>query len=101
MEKKKTNEETMKERIEKVENKLDVVLKSQATVMNAIGAMLCMSEVEKEDINMKNATIDNLLIFRDVCMEEVQGEKYKEFIKNTEKNIDRIKDILDKILFDE
>lgn len=101
MEKKKTNEETMKERIEKVENKLDVVLKSQATVMNAIGAMLCMSEVKKEDINMKNATIDNLLIFRDVCMEEVQGEKYKEFIKNTEKNIDRIKDILDKILFDE
>lgn len=91
----------MKERIEKVENKLDVVLKSQATVMNAIGAMLCMSEVKKEDINMKNATIDNLLIFRDVCMEEVQGEKYKEFIKNTEKNIDRIKDILDKILFDE
>lgn len=101
MEKKKTNEETMKERIEKVENKLDVVLKSQATVMNAIGAMICMSEVKKEDIKMKNATIENLLIFRDVCMEEVQGEKYKEFIKNTEKNIDRIKDILDKILFDE
>lgn len=101
MEKKKTNEETMKERIEKVENKLDVVLKSQATVMNAIGAMLCMSEVKKEDIKMKNATIENLLIFRDVCMEEVQGEKYKEFIKNTEKNIDRIKDIFDKILFDE
>lgn len=75
----------MKERIEKVENKLDVVLKSQATVMNAIGAMLCMSEVKKEDIKMKNATIENLLIFRDVCMEEVQGEKYKEFIKNTEK----------------
>lgn len=101
MEEKKTNEETMKERIEKVENKLDVVLKSQATVMNAIGAMICMSEVKKEDIKMKNATIENLLIFRDVCMEEVQGEKYKEFIKNTEKNIDRIKDILDKILFDE
>lgn len=101
MEKKKTNEETMKERIEKVENKLDVVLKSQATVMNAIGAMICMSEVKKEDIKMKNATIENLLIFRDVCMEEVQGEKYKEFIKNTEKNIDRIKDVLDKILFDE
>lgn len=62
----------MKERIEKVENKLDVVLKSQATVMNAIGAMICVSEVKKEDIKMKNATIENLLIFRDVCMEEVQ-----------------------------
>ena len=101
MEEKKTNEETMKERIEKVENKLDIILESQATIMNAIGSMICMSEVKKEDIKMKNATIENLLMFRDLCMEEVQGEKYKEFIKNTEKNIDRIKDILDKILFDE
>lgn len=39
MEENKTNEETMKERFEKVENKLDVVLESQATIMNAIGAM--------------------------------------------------------------
>lgn len=91
----------MEERFEKLENKLDIIIESQATIMNAIGSMMCMSEVKKEDIKMKNATIGNLLIFRDVCMEEVQGEKYKEFIKNTEKNIDRIKDILDKILFDE
>nr|DAW06182.1 MAG TPA: hypothetical protein [Caudoviricetes sp.] len=55
----------MKERIEKVENKLDVVLESQETVMNAIGAMICMSEVKKEDIKMKNATLENLLNNRD------------------------------------
>lgn len=87
----------MKERIEKVENKLDVVLKSQATVMNAIGAMICMSEVKKEDIKMKNATIENLLIFRDICMEAVHGESYRKFAKSTEAVISGIDDTLYKI----
>lgn len=43
MEEKKTNEEIMKERIEKVENKLYIILESQATIMNAIGSVICMS----------------------------------------------------------
>jgi hypothetical protein len=97
MEKKKTNEETMKERIEKVENKLDVVLKSQATTMNAIGAMICMSEIKDEDLKMKNATLENLLIHRDICMEAVHGESYRKFAKSTEAVISGIEDILDKI----
>lgn len=87
----------MKERIEKVENKLDVVLKSQATTMNAIGAMICMSEIKDEDLKMKNATLENLLIHRDICMEAVHGESYRKFAKSTEAVISGIEDILDKI----
>lgn len=67
--KERVNEKTVEERIEKVENKLDVILESQATIMNAIGAMICMSEVKREDRRMKNVTIENLLMCRDVCME--------------------------------
>lgn len=82
MEEKKTNEETMKERIEKVENKLDVVLESQATIMNAIGLVICMSEIKDEDLKMKNATLENLINHRDECMKEVYGEPYEELLKN-------------------
>lgn len=35
MEERKVNEKTVEERIEKVENKLDIILESQATIMNA------------------------------------------------------------------
>ena len=65
--------------------------------MNAIGSVICMSEIKKEDIKMKNATLENLLIHRDICMEEVHGESYRKFAKSTEAVISRIEDILDKI----
>ena len=72
--KEKVNEKTVEERIEKVENKLDIILESQAMIMNAIGSVICMSEVKDEDLKMKTATVENLLIQRDVCMEAAFGE---------------------------
>ena len=95
--KERVNEKTVEERIEKVENKLDVILESQAVIMNAIGAMICMSEIKDEDLKMKNVTLENLLIHRDICMEEVHGESYKSFMKSTDEVINGITDILDKI----
>ena len=80
--KERVNEKTVEERIEEVENKLDIILESQATIMNAIGIMICMSEVKKEDIKMKNATLENLINHRDECMKEVYGESYEELLKN-------------------
>ena len=47
--KERVNEKTVEERIEKVENKLDVILESQATIMNAIGSVICMSEIKYQD----------------------------------------------------
>lgn len=91
------NEKTVEERIEKVENKLDIILESQATIMNAIGSVICMSEIKDEDLKMKNATLENLLIHRDMCMEEVHGESYRTFVKSTDEVINGITDILDKI----
>lgn len=95
--KERVSEKTVEERIEAVENKLDVILESQATIMNAIGAVLCMSEIKDEDLKMKNATLENLLIHRDMCMEEVHGESYRTFVKSTDEVINGITDILDKI----
>ena len=40
------NEKTVEERIKAVENKLDIVLESQATIMNAIGSVMYMSEIK-------------------------------------------------------
>lgn len=95
--KERVNEKTVEERIEKVENKLDIILESQATIMNAIGAIICMSEVKKEDKRMKDSTIENLLIFRDKCMEEVHGDSYRTIVKRTDEVISGITDIFDKI----
>lgn len=95
--KEKVNEKTVEERIETVENKLDIILESQATIMNAIGSVICMSEIKDEDIKMKNATLENILIHRDICMEAVHGESYRKFAKSTEAVISGIEDILDKI----
>lgn len=95
--KEKVNEKTVEERIEKVENKLDIILESQATIMNAIGSVICMSEIKDEDLKMKNAILENLLIHRDICMEVVHGESYRKFAKSTEAVISGIEDILDKI----
>ena len=95
--KEKVNEKTVEERIEKVENKLDIILESQATIMNAIGSVICMSEIKDEYLKMKNATLENLLIHRDICMEAVHGESYRKFDKSTEAVISGIEDILDKI----
>ena len=84
-------------KVEEVENKLDVILESQATIMNAIGSVICMSEIKDEDLKMKNATLENILIHRDICMEAVHGESYRKFAKSTEAVISGIEDILDKI----
>lgn len=95
--KEKVNEKTVEERIKAVENKLDVILESQAVIMNAIGSVICMSEIKDEDIKMKNATFENLLIHRDRCMKEVHGESYKPFMESAEELVSGITDILDKI----
>ena len=91
------NEKTVEERVKAVENKLDVILESQATIMNAIGSVICMSEIKDEDLKMKNATLENLLIQRDRCMKEVHGESYKPFMESAEELVSGITDILDKI----
>lgn len=95
--KEKVNEKTVEERIETVENKLDIILESQATIMNAIGSVICTSEIKDEDLMMKNMTIGNLLIQRDRCMEEAHGESYKSSIKSTGEAVSGVIDILDKI----
>ncbi len=69
--KERVNEKTVEERIEKVENKLDVILESQATIMNVIGSVICMSEIKDEDLKMKNETLENLINHIDECMKEV------------------------------
>lgn len=91
------NEKTAEQRIKAIENKLDVILESQATIMNAIGSVICMSEIKDEDLMMKNMTIGNLLIQRDRCMEEAHGESYKSSIKSTGEVVSGVIDILDKI----
>lgn len=95
--KEKVNEKTVEERIETVENKLDIILESQATIMNAIGSVICMSEIKDEDLKMKNATLENLLIHRDICMEEVHGESYRKLAKSIKAVISGVGDTLDKI----
>ena len=90
------NEKTVEERIEAVENKLDVILESQATIMNAIGSVICMSEIKDEDLMMKSATLENLINHRDGCMKEVYGKPYEEIIEEMDK-LTNITDILDKI----
>lgn len=90
------NEKTVEERIEKVENKLDVILESQATIMNAIGSVICMSEIKDEDIKMKNATLENLINHRDTCIKEVHGKPYKEMLEAMDM-LTNMTDILDKI----
>lgn len=95
--KERVNEKTVEERIEKVENKLDVILESQATIMNAIGSVICMSEIKDEDTRLKNETLENILIHRDICMGAVHGESYRKFAKSTDEVISGIIDILDKI----
>lgn len=95
--KERVNEKTVEERIEKVENKLDIILESQAVIMNAIGATICMSEIKKEDGRIKYATLNSLISCREACMEVVHGESYRKFAKSTEGVISGIEDILDKI----
>ena len=95
--KERVNEKTVEERIEKVENKLDIILESQATIMNAIGSVICMIEIKDEDLKMKNATLENLINHRDECMKEVYGESYEELFKTMDKVVNNLGDILSKI----
>ena len=69
--KERVNEKTVEKRIKTVENKLDIILESQATIMDAICSVIYMSETKDEDLKMKNATLKNLLSHRDICMAEV------------------------------
>lgn len=92
------NEKTVEERIEAVENKLDVILESQATIMNAIGSMICMSEIKKGDIKVKNATLENLISHRDACMKEVHGGSYDELLDIMDEVVENVmSDIINKI----
>lgn len=93
--KERVNEKTA-ERIEKVENKLDVILESQATIMNAIGAVICMSEIKDENLKMENATLENLINHRDECMKEVHGKSYEEVMEAMD-TLTNMVDVLDKI----
>lgn len=94
--KERANEKTVEERIEKIENKLDIILESQATIMNAIGAMICMSEIKDEDLKMKNATLESLINRRDTCMKEVHGKPYEEMMEAMD-TLTNMADALDKI----
>lgn len=87
----------LKRESKKVENKLDVILESQATIMNAIGSVICMSEIKDEDLKMKNATLENLINHRDECMKEVYGESYEELLKTIDETVNNLGDILYKI----
>lgn len=64
--------------------------------MNAIGAMICMSEIKDEDIKMKNATLENLINHRDTCMKEVHGKPYEEMMEAMD-TLTNMTDVLDKI----
>lgn len=95
--KERVNEKTVEERIEKVENKLDIILESQAIIMNAIGSVICMSEVKKEDIKTKNATLENLIHHTLLSYIHPYGESYEELLKTMDKVVNDGGDILDKI----
>lgn len=94
--KERVNEKTVEERIEAVENKLDIILESQATIMNAIGSVICMSEIKDEDLKMKNATLENLINHRDTCMKEVHGKPYEEMLEAMDM-LANMGDVLDEI----
>lgn len=91
------NEKTAEERIEAIENKFDIILESQAVIMNAIGSVICMSEVRKGDIKLKNATLENLINCRDECMKEAHGESSEELMKTMDKVVNGVEDVLNKI----
>ena len=95
--KERVSEKTVDERIEAVENKLDVILESQATIMNAIGSVICMSEIKDEDLKMKNATLENLINHRDACMKEVYGESYEVLMETMDRVVNDIGGVFDKI----
>lgn len=88
------NEES---KLDVLKRKIDTLLESQATIMNAIGSVTCMSETKDEDLKMKNATLENLINHRDECMKEVYGESYEELFKTMDKVVNNLGDILDKI----
>jgi uncharacterized protein YwgA len=80
-----------------LKRKIDTLLESQATIMNAVGSVMCMSEIKDEDLKMKNAIFENLINHRDECMKEVYGESYEELFKTMDKVVNNLGDILDKI----
>ena len=94
---KETKEINEESKLDVLKRKIDTLLESQATIMNAIGSVICMSEIKDEDLKMKNATLDNLINHRDECMKEVYGEYYKKLFKTSNKVVNNLRDILDKI----
>ena len=64
--------------------------------MNAFGSVICMSEINDEDIRMKNATLENLINHRDTCMKEVHGKSYEEMTEAMD-TLTNMADVLDKI----
>lgn len=94
---KETKEINEESKLDVLKRKIDVLLESQATIMNAIGSVICMSEIKDEDLKMKNATLENLINHMDTCMKEVHGEFYEELFKTMDKVVNNLGDILDKI----
>jgi molecular chaperone GrpE (heat shock protein) len=94
---KETKEINEESKLDVLKRKIDTLLESQATIMNAVGSVMCMSEIKDEDLKMKNAIFENLINHRDECMKEVYGESYEELFKTMDKVVNNLGDILDKI----
>lgn len=73
---KETKEINEESKLDVLKRKIDTLLESQATIMNAIGSEICMSEIKDEDLKMRNATLEDLIDHRDECMKEVHRGSY-------------------------
>lgn len=59
---KETKEIKEESKLDVLKRKIDTLLESQATIMNAIGSVICMSEIKDEDLKMKMQHLRILLI---------------------------------------
>lgn len=78
---KETKEINEESKLDVLKRKIDTLLESQATIMNAIGSVICMSEIKDEDLKMKNATLENLINHRDECIKNLMKNCLKQWIK--------------------
>lgn len=73
---KETKEINEESKLDVLKRKIDVLLESQATTMNAIGSFIIMSDISEEHKKLMDATLENIINYRDKCMSEVIGEEY-------------------------
>lgn len=71
---KEINEES---KLDVLKRKIDVLLESQATIMNAVGSFIIMSDISEEHKKLMDVTLENIVMCRDKCMDEVVGEGYR------------------------